>query len=46
VPRELHEAAVIYRFSRWQAIRRLDLPFSRFGLVWNSMMSVAGAGFF
>ena len=46
VPRELHEAAVIYRFSRWQRFAELDLPFSTIGLVWNSMMSVAGGWFF
>jgi NitT/TauT family transport system permease protein len=46
VPRELHEAAVIYRFSRWQRFAQLDLPFSAIGLVWNSMMSVAGGWFF
>jgi NitT/TauT family transport system permease protein len=46
VPRELHEAAVIYRFSRWQRFAELDLPYSTIGLVWNSMMSVAGGWFF
>jgi NitT/TauT family transport system permease protein len=46
VPRELHEAAVIYRFSRWQRFAELDLPFSTIGIVWNSMMSVAGGWFF
>jgi NitT/TauT family transport system permease protein len=46
VPRELHEAAIIYRFSRWQRFAQLDLPFSTIGLVWNSMMSVAGGWFF
>ena len=46
VPRELHEAAVVYRFSRWQRFAQLDLPFSTIGLVWNSMMSVAGGWFF
>src|SRR5258707_14755213 len=46
VPRELHEAAVIYRFSRWQRFAQLDLPFSTIGLVWNSMVSVAGGWFF
>ncbi len=45
-PRELHEAAQIYRFSRWQRFAELDLPFSTIGLVWNSMMSVAGGWFF
>jgi NitT/TauT family transport system permease protein len=46
IPRELHEAAVIYRFSGWQRFAELDLPFSTIGLVWNSMMSVAGGWFF
>ena len=46
VPKELHEAAVIYNFSRWQRFAQLDLPFSTIGLVWNSMMSVAGGWFF
>jgi len=46
VPRDLREAAIIYRFSRWQRFTELDLPFSTIGLVWNSMMSVAGGWFF
>jgi NitT/TauT family transport system permease protein len=45
-PRELREAAIIYRFSGWQRFVQLDLPFSTIGLVWNSMMSVAGGWFF
>ncbi len=46
IPRELNEAARIYRFGRWQRFVELDLPFSTIGLVWNSMMSVAGGWFF
>jgi len=46
VPNDLREAATIYRFSRWQCFAELDLPFSTIGLVWNSMMSVAGGWFF
>jgi NitT/TauT family transport system permease protein len=46
IPRDLREAAIIYRFSRWQRFTELDLPFSTIGLVWNSMMSVAGGWFF
>ena len=46
VPRDLREAAIIYRFSAWQRFTELDLPFSTIGLVWNSMMSVAGGWFF
>ena len=44
--RELKEAARIYRFGSWQRFAQLDLPFSTIGLVWNSMMSVAGGWFF
>ena len=46
IPRELREAAIIYRFGRWQKFVELDLPYSTIGLVWNSMMSVAGGWFF
>ena len=46
IPRELNEASRIFRFSRWQRFVELDLPFSTIGLVWNSMMSVAGGWFF
>ena len=46
IPRELNEAAIIFRFGRWQRFAELDLPFSTIGLVWNSMMSVAGGWFF
>jgi NitT/TauT family transport system permease protein len=45
-PRDLREAAIICRFSRWQRFAELDLPFATIGLVWNSMMSVAGGWFF
>ena len=46
IPRELNEAARIFRFGKWQRFVELDLPFSTIGLVWNSMMSVAGGWFF
>ena len=46
IPNELREVARIYRFSWWQRFTQLELPFSAIGLVWNSMMSVAGAWFF
>ena len=46
IPRDLREAAIIYRFSRWQRFMELDLPFATIGLVWNSMVSVAGGWFF
>jgi NitT/TauT family transport system permease protein len=46
IPREMHEAAQTYRLSWWQTFIQLELPYSAIGLVWNSMMSVAGAWFF
>jgi NitT/TauT family transport system permease protein len=46
IPRELNEAAIIYRFSRWQRLWQLELPYGAIGLVWNSMVSVAGGWFF
>ncbi len=46
LPKELREAARTYRFNRWQRFLQLELPFGAIGLVWNSMMSVAGGWFF
>src|ERR1035438_9259395 len=45
IPNEMREAATIYRFSGWQRFTQLELPSSAIGLVWNSMMSVAGGWF-
>jgi NitT/TauT family transport system permease protein len=45
IPMEMREAASIYRFSWWQRFIQMELPFSAIGLVWNSMMSVAGGWF-
>ncbi|RXS98062.1 ABC transporter permease subunit [Silvibacterium dinghuense] len=46
IPRELNEACSINRFSRWQRLFQLELPFATIGLVWNSMVSVASGWFF
>jgi NitT/TauT family transport system permease protein len=46
IPRELQEASEIYGFSAWQRFWQLELPYSAIGLVWNSMVSVAGGWFF
>src|ERR1700680_2961752 len=45
IPPEMREAATIYRFSGWQRFTEIELPFAAIGLVWNSMMSVAGGWF-
>jgi NitT/TauT family transport system permease protein len=46
IPREMREAANVYRFNWWQRFTEMELPFAAIGLVWNSMMSVAGGWFF
>jgi NitT/TauT family transport system permease protein len=46
IPRELMEACSINRFSRWQRLFQLELPFGAIGLVWNSIVSVANGWFF
>ncbi|HKS74399.1 MAG TPA: ABC transporter permease subunit, partial [Terriglobales bacterium] len=46
IPRDLREAARLYRFGRWQRFIQMELPYAAIGLVWNSMMSVAGGWFF
>ena len=46
VPNDLSEVATAYRFSAWQRLREVEIPFATIGLVWNSMMSMAGGWFF
>ena len=46
IPKELQEAASIFRFNKWMRFRVLELPFAAIGLLWNSMMSWAGGWFF
>jgi NitT/TauT family transport system permease protein len=45
IPNEMLEAARLYRLSWWQRFVQLELPQTAIGLLWNSMMSVAGAWF-
>jgi NitT/TauT family transport system permease protein len=46
IPTEMREAAMAYRLSWWQRFWQLELPNAAIGLIWNSMMSVAGGWFF
>jgi NitT/TauT family transport system permease protein len=46
IPKDQSEAATVYRFDWWQRFKWVELPFSMIGLVWNSMMSMAGGWFF
>jgi len=46
IPHELVEAAQVFRLNWWQRFAQLEMPCAAIGLVWNSMMSVAGGWFF
>jgi NitT/TauT family transport system permease protein len=46
LPKELDEAARLYRLNAWQRFWKLELPFSVPGLLWNTMMSMSGGWFF
>lgn len=46
IPQEMLEVAEVYHLSRWQRFLQLELPHSTIGLIWNSMISVAGGWFF
>ncbi|MGB6690060.1 MAG: ABC transporter permease subunit [Terracidiphilus sp.] len=45
IPREMIEASRIYCFSAWQRFWQLEMPYAAIGLVWNSIVSVAGGWF-
>ncbi|MGE5346195.1 MAG: ABC transporter permease [Acidithiobacillales bacterium] len=46
IPEELREVARIHRFDWWKRFRTVELASSVIGLVWNSMISMAGGWFF
>ncbi len=46
IPNELNEVARIHRFSWGRRFRTVELSSAVIGLVWNSMMSMAGGWFF
>jgi NitT/TauT family transport system permease protein len=39
------ETSRIYRYSAWQRFWQLEMPYAAIGLVWNSIVSVAGGWF-
>lgn len=46
LPKELDEAATVFRFSKWRRFVSVEIPASMIGLVWNGMMSFGGGWFF
>jgi len=45
IPPEMLAVSRLYRLSWWQKFIQLELPHTAIGLIWNSMMSVAGGWF-
>ncbi|MCS7062029.1 MAG: ABC transporter permease subunit, partial [Anaerolineae bacterium] len=46
VPKDMEEAAAIYRLSRWARFTHVQAPSGVIGLVWNMVMSFGGGWFF
>jgi NitT/TauT family transport system permease protein len=46
IPTALREAAALQALTGWQIFKLLEVPAAMIGLVWNSMMSMAGGWFF
>lgn len=46
VPKDLKEAADMFRLSPWQRFWRLEVPFATPSLIWNMMMSLSAGWFF
>ena len=45
IPKEMIEASCVYRYSGWQRFWQLEMTYATIGLVWNSIVSVAGGWF-
>jgi NitT/TauT family transport system permease protein len=46
VPEDMRQVASIFQFNWWQIFRWVEIPYAAIGLIWNSMMSMAGGWFF
>jgi NitT/TauT family transport system permease protein len=46
LPKDLSEAATVFRFSKWRRFIAVEVPAAMIGLVWNGMMSFGGGWFF
>jgi NitT/TauT family transport system permease protein len=46
VPQELHEAAYIFKMSKWRQFWQVSVPYAIPGLVWNMVISISSGWFF
>ncbi|MDR0329900.1 MAG: ABC transporter permease subunit [Rickettsia sp.] len=46
IPQELHDAAYIFRMSKWRQFWQVSVPYAVPGLVWNIVVSISSGWFF
>src|SRR5205085_1385393 len=46
IPQPLREVSALQGLGGWKTFKLLEVPAAMIGLVWNSMMSMAGGWFF
>lgn len=46
VPNELRDMSRMFHLNRVETLKKVEIPFSANGLLWNSMLSMAGGWFF
>ena len=46
VPQDVRDMTSIFRLSKWRLLRTVEIPYAMNGLLWNSMLSMAGGWFF
>ncbi|MBW7897331.1 Bicarbonate transport system permease protein CmpB [Candidatus Brocadiaceae bacterium B188] len=46
VPADMRQAATSFQFDWWQTLKWIEIPCAIIGLIWNSMMSMAGGWFY
>lgn len=45
IPQELHDAAYIFRMSKWRQFWQVSVPYAVLGLVWNIVVSISSGWF-
>ena len=46
MPVDMRQVSCAFRFNWWQTLNWVEAPYAAIGLIWNSMMSMAGGWFF
>jgi len=46
VPQELRDVSSLFRLRKIDLLRKIEIPFAMNGLLWNSMLSMAGGWFY